>query len=54
VRQYLDVLLERGGAGGFLIIRDPQSERFVQFKKYVGSTKYNGGGGIVAHFPKTT
>ena len=54
VRKYLEVLLERGGGGGFLIIRDPGSERFIQFKKYVGPTEGNGGGGIIAHFPKTS
>lgn len=49
VRGYLHALLKRGFDGGFVIIEDMNSERFVQFSKYV---RDKGHIGIEFSFPK--
>jgi len=35
IPRYLETLLHRGYDQGFVIIRDPQSDKFIQFAKYI-------------------
>ena len=47
VESYLRMLLKRGRDGAFLIVEDMDSERFVQFRKYLRRSS----AGIECHFP---
>lgn len=49
VRIHFDALLKRGYNGGFIIIEDMNSERFIQFAKYI---KKKGEIGLELSFPK--
>jgi hypothetical protein len=49
VKTHLEALLKRGYNGGFIIIEDMHSDRFVQLAKYI---KKKGDIGIELSFPK--
>lgn len=49
IRIHLEALLKRGYDGGFIIIEDMKSDKFVQFGKYV---KEKGNIGLELGFPK--
>lgn len=49
IRVHLEALLKRGYDGGFIIIEDMKSDKFVQFGKYI---KEKGNIGLELGFPK--
>lgn len=48
--KFIDALLRRGRDGAFLIIKENDSKRFIQFSKYI---KVKGDFGIELSFPRT-
>jgi hypothetical protein len=49
VRFYLQMLIDNGLQGSFILLEDMTSQRFIQFRKYI---KRSGHVGIECHFPK--
>jgi hypothetical protein len=51
LRSSLETLLRRGYDGSFVLIKEPGTERFVQFAKYI---RARGDFGLELGFPRTT